>query len=190
MKITIEITPVGGMEEVGKNMTVLSFGDEGKVIIDMGLKLEKALALGDRNINKMDKEELANVGGIPDDSKISSQDITAIILTHGHLDHIGGIGKLAHEYDAPIYASPFTAELVKQVIREEKVFDVKNEIKEVDPEDSAQIGDLEVEFMPGVHSIPQNSFPTIHSSKGTVICASGFKIDDSPVLGSPRTKVP
>lgn len=170
------------MEELGKNMMVISLGKT-KVIIDMGIKLENILNSGESSLNKMDREKLVNIGGIPDDSKLRSQEVSAIILTHGHLDHIGAIGKLAHEYEAPIYATPFTAELVKKVIQEERVFAVENEIKEVELGDSNQIDDVEVEFIQGVHSIPQNSFPAIKSSEGVVLCVGGFKMDKDEVLG-------
>lgn len=180
--MSVEITPVGGLGEVGRNMTVLSFGEE-KVIVDMGLNLEKALSLGRRDIGTMSRDELVRVGGIPDDSDVRSQDVSAIILTHGHLDHIGAVGKLASKYDAKIYATPFTAELVKNVIQSERNLEVDNEIKEMEFGDNIQVGDLEIEFIQGAHSIPQNSFPAIHSSEGVVLCAGGFKIDDAPAVG-------
>lgn len=186
--MSIEITPLGGMGEVGKNMTVVSLDDE-KIIVDMGIKLEKILGLGN-NIGEMSREELINAGGIPDDSQVRSEDISAIVLTHGHLDHIGAIGKLAHEYDAPIYASPFTGELVNQIIEEDRTFEADNELKKVDLGDIVEIGDLEVEFVGEPHSIPQNTFPALHSSEGVVLCVAGFKIDDSPVLGPPTDYSP
>lgn len=181
--MSIEITPLGGTGEVGKNMTVVSFDDE-HIIVDMGMDLEKILSLNNKSISQQDREKLIKIGGIPDDSKIREQDISAIILTHGHLDHIGAIGKLAHEYgDAPIYATPFTAELVKHLLKDEQIFNVENKIKKIDEGESAEINDLEVEFIPGVHSIPQNAFPAIHSEDGVVLCVGGFKIDKNPVIG-------
>ncbi len=181
--MSIEITPLGGMGEVGKNMTVVSFGDE-KVIVDMGIKLEKVLGLGN-NIGEMSREKLVDVGGIPDDSQVDPDDVSAIVLTHGHLDHIGAMGKLAHKYDAPIYASPFTVELVNRLIEGNRKFEADNELKKVDLGDIVEIGDLEVEFVGAPHSIPQNTFPALHSSKGVVLCVAGFKVDDSPILGPP-----
>lgn len=180
--MSVEITPLGGVGEVGKNMTLVSIEDK-KIIVDMGLKLEKLLNLENKNMGEAERSKLINMGGIPDDSKLRSEDISAIILTHGHLDHIGAVGKLAHEYDATIYATPFTAELVKQVIREERIFKINNKIKEIKPGEKAKIKDLEIEFVTGAHSIPQNVFPAIKSSEGVVICIGGFKIDKKPVLG-------
>lgn len=182
--MSIKITPLGGMGEIGKNMTIVSLDDE-KIIVDMGVNLEKILNRGNNSVREMGRRELVEMGGIPDDSKIHREKISAIILTHGHLDHIGAVGKLAHQYDAPIYATPFTAELVKRIIKEERVFDVDNEIKSVKLGDSVEIGNLEVEFIQGAHSIPQNAFPTIHYSEKVVLCVGGFKIDESPILGVP-----
>ncbi len=181
--MSIEITPLGGIGEVGKNMTLVSIGEE-KIIVDMGIKLEKLLNLGNKNISEAERERLIKIGGIPDDSKLRSEEVSAIILTHGHLDHIGAVGKLAHEYDATIYATPFTAELVKRVIKEERKFEVDNEIETIEPGEDTTIEDLEINFIPGAHSIPQNSFPAIKSSEGVVLCIGGFKIDKNPVLGN------
>lgn len=178
----MEITPIGGTDEIGKNMTVLSLGDT-NLIVDMGVKMDSVVNSGNESISSLDRNELINLGGIPDDSKIQSKNISGIILTHGHLDHIGAIGKLASNYEAPIYSTPFTSELVKKVIREEKVFNIKNEIKEIDPGKTVEIENLQVEFIPGAHSIPQNSFPAIHSKEGVVLCVGGFKIENSKMVG-------
>jgi len=180
--MSIEITPLGGLGEVGKNMTLVSAADE-NIIVDMGVKVEGLLNLKNRSLSEVERERLVNVGGIPDDSKSRSLEVSAIILTHGHLDHIGAVGKLASEYDATIYATPFTIELVKQVIKEERIFDVDNDVEEVKPGETFQINDVEVELIKGAHSIPQNVFPAIKTSSGVILCVGGFKVDKSPVLG-------
>lgn len=179
--MSIEVMPLGGMDEVGRNMMVVSFGDS-KVIVDMGLKLERILRASDSSVSKLDQKELVEMGGIPDDSEVDPDDVKAILFTHGHLDHIGAVGKLAHRYDAPIYATPFTAELVESIIKNDRVFDVDNDVHEVDLGESAQVEDLEVEFIRGAHSIPQNSFPAVHSSEGVVLCVGGFKLDEDSAL--------
>ncbi|GAI37734.1 unnamed protein product, partial [marine sediment metagenome] len=125
--MTVEILPLGGLGEVGKNMTALGF--DGKyVIIDMGIRLDSIMAFEDAEIGEMSREELININGIPDDSSLRNRKVRAIVLTHGHLDHIGAIGKLAHAYDVPIYGTPLTLELVKHVIREERTSKPKNEL--------------------------------------------------------------
>ncbi len=180
--MSVEITPLGGLGEVGKNMTLVSAGGE-NIIVDMGVKVEGLLNLKNESLSEAERGRLVSVGGIPDDSKSRSMDISAIILTHGHLDHIGAVGKLANEYDATIYATPFTIELVRQVVREERIFEVSNDMEEVKPGETFQINDIEVEFIKGAHSIPQNVFPAIKTPSGVILCVGGFKVDKNPILG-------
>ncbi len=180
--MTVEILPLGGLGEVGKNMTALGF--DGKyVIIDMGVRLDSIMAFEDAEIGNMSREELININGIPDDSPLRNRKVQAIVLTHGHLDHIGAIGKLAHFYDAPIYGTPFTIELVKHVIREERTFKPKNELRTVTPGDSVEVNDIELNFIPAAHSILQTTLITAHSADGVVLFASDFKLDEEPPLG-------
>ena len=180
--MTVEIVPVGGLGEVGKNMTAIGF-DGTYVVVDMGIRLESILGFDDVNIGTMSRKELIRMDGIPDDSSIRNKNVVAILLTHGHLDHIGAIGKLAHAYDAPIYGTPFTVELAKHVVREEQAFRITNEFKKVKPGGTVDIGDLQVEFIEATHSIPQTTFVAVHGPDGSVLCASDFKLDDEPLLG-------
>jgi len=180
--MTVEILPLGGLGEVGKNMTALGF--DGKyIIIDMGIRLDSIMAFEDAEIGEMSREELININGIPDDSSLRNRKVRAIVLTHGHLDHIGAVGKLAHVYDAPIYGTPLTLELVKHVIREERTFKPKNELRKVMPGDSVKVSNIELEFIPAAHSILQTAFIAAHSADGAVLCASDFKLDEEPPLG-------
>jgi len=185
--MSIKILPLGGLGEVGKNMTAVGF-DGTYVIVDMGIKLESILGFDDANIGEMGKSELINIDGIPDDTPIRRKKVAAILLTHGHLDHIGAVGKLAHGYNAPIYGTPFTVELVKDVIREEKVFRVTNELRCVNPGETVEIGNLSAEFIQVTHSIPQTCAVAIRGPDGSVLCASDFKLDDKPLLG-PTTDI-
>lgn len=180
--MVIEIIPLGGLGEIGKNMTAIGFDGE-YVVVDMGIRLDAILGFEDIDIGGMSREELIGMNGIADDTPLRGKDVKAIILTHGHLDHIGAFGKLAHAYDAPAYGTPFTVELTKHVIHEERMFDVKNELKPVMPGDIVDIGDLELEFIGVTHSILQTVVVAIHSPKGTLLYASDFKFDDEPLLG-------
>jgi len=178
----VEVIPLGGLGEVGKNMTAIGF-DGTYVIVDMGIKLESILGFDDANIGDMGRAELINIDGIPDDSQLRDKRVAAILLTHGHLDHIGAIGKLAGQYKAPIYGAPFTIELVKDVIREEKNFKITNELRTVEPGDEVEIGNIRAEFIRITHSIPQTACVAVRAPDGTVLCASDFKLDDEPLLG-------
>ena len=178
----MEILPIGGLDEVGKNMTAIGFGNT-YVVVDMGVKLENILGFDDISIGEMSRAELINIDGIPDDTPLRKKNVVAILLTHGHLDHIGAIGKLAGEYDAPIYGTPFTIGLVRDVLQDEKTFKVTNALKVVNPGKEVDIGGIRAEFIPITHSILQTSAVAVHGPDGTVLCASDFKLDHTPTLG-------
>lgn len=181
--MTVEILPLGGLGEVGKNMTAIGF-DGNYIIVDMGIRLDSIMAFEDAELGEMSREELININGIPDDRSIRKRKVRAIVFTHGHLDHIGAVGKLARAYNAPIYGTPFTLELVKRLIREERTFKVKNELRVMMPGDSVSVGDIEFEFIPAAHSILQTVFVAVRGANETLLCASDFKLDEEPLIGS------
>ena len=123
----ISIIAVGGYNEIGRNMTAIRIGKD-IVVMDMGIRLDRVQIHEDTDVEAMHAADLINMGAIPDDSIMENVDgtVRAIACTHGHLDHIGAISKLAHKYHAPIIASPFTADLINQEIKSEKIFGVKN----------------------------------------------------------------
>jgi len=125
----IEIATVGGYEEVGRQMTAVRMDDD-IVVFDMGLNLSQVLIHDNVQTERMHSLDLIDMGAIPDDRIMSELDgdIKAIVPTHGHLDHIGAIPKLAHRYDAPVVATPFTIELVREQIRDEDKFNVENDL--------------------------------------------------------------
>lgn len=180
--MTVEILPLGGLGEVGKNMTALGF-DGDYIIVDMGIRLDSIMAFEDADIGSMSREELININGIPDDGPLRGRRVKAIVLTHGHLDHIGAVGKLAHAYDAPIYGTPFTLELTRRVLREERGFKIKNELVPVMPGDKVKVGDIGLEFIPVTHSILQTVLVLADGGDGPILCASDFKLDEEPLLG-------
>ena len=123
----IAIIAVGGYNEIGRNMTAIRIGKD-IVVMDMGIRLDRVQIHEDTDVESLHAADLINMGAIPDDSIMENVDgkVRAIACTHGHLDHIGAISKLAHKYHAPIIASPFTADLINQEIKSEKIFGVKN----------------------------------------------------------------
>jgi ribonuclease J len=178
----IEILPIGGLGEVGKNMTAI--GIDGKyIIVDMGVRLDAILNYEDAELGSMSRDELIAINAIPDDVMLRGRNVCAIVLTHGHMDHIGAIGKLANAYDVPIYGTPFTIELAKNVIREERKRKLKNKLKTVAPGGTVEFGDIRVEFIKATHSILQTALIAINSEDGLVLFASDFKLDDQPLLG-------
>jgi ribonuclease J len=183
----IEIATIGGYEEVGRQMTAVRAGED-VVIFDMGLNLSKVLIHDNVETERMHSLDLIDMGAIPDDRVMSDieGDVQAIVPTHGHLDHIGAISKLAHRYDAPIVATPFTIELVKQQIQGEEKFGVQNDLVKMEAGASMSIGDHnELEFVNVTHSIIDAINPVLHTPEGAIVYGLDKRMDHTPVLGDP-----
>ncbi|WP_299235043.1 ribonuclease J [Natronomonas sp.] len=183
----IELATIGGYEEVGRQMTAVRAG-ENVVIFDMGLNLSKVLIHDNVETERMHSLDLIDMGAIPDDRVMSDieGDVQAIVPTHGHLDHIGAISKLAHRYDAPIVATPFTIELVKQEIDSEEKFGVQNDLIKMDPGGTMSIGDdCELEFVNVTHSVIDAINPVLHTPEGAVVYGLDKRMDHNPVIGDP-----
>jgi ribonuclease J len=154
----------------------------------MGLNLSKVLIHDNVETERMHSLDLIDMGAIPDDRVMSDieGDVQAIVPTHGHLDHIGAISKLAHRYDAPVVATPFTLALVEQQIESEEKFGVQNDLIEMDPGDTMAIGDkCELEFVNVTHSIIDAINPVLHTPEGAIVYGLDKRIDHSPVIGDP-----
>jgi len=183
----IEIATIGGYEEVGRQMTAVRAGDD-IVIFDMGLNLSKVLIHDNVETERMHSLDLIDMGAIPDDRVMSELegDVQAIVPTHGHLDHIGAIGKLAHRYNAPIVATPFTLELVKEEIQDEGKFDVQNDLIEMDAGETMSIGEqCELEFVNVTHSVIDAINPVLHTPEGAIVYGLDKRLDHTPVIGDP-----
>ena len=183
----IEIATVGGYEEVGRQMTAVRAGDD-VVIFDMGLNLSQVLIHDDVETENMHSLDLIDMGAIPDDRVMSELDgeVKAIVPTHGHLDHIGAIPKLAHRYDAPIIGSPFTIELVRDQIADEGKFTVENELVVMDAGETMEIGtECELEFVNVTHSIIDAINPVLHTPEGAIVYGLDKRMDHTPVIGDP-----
>ena len=183
----IEIATIGGYEEVGRQMTAVRAGDD-VVVFDMGLNLSKVLIHDNVETERMHSLDLIDMGAIPDDRVMSELegDVKAVVPTHGHLDHIGAISKLAHRYDAPIVATPFTIELVKQQIQGEEKFGVQNDLVKMEAGALMSIGDHnELEFVNVTHSIIDAINPVLHTPEGSIVYGLDKRIDETPVIGDP-----
>jgi len=181
----VSIIAIGGYEEVGRNMTGIRVGRD-IILCDMGLRLDRVLIHEDVELEKMHSLDLINIGAIPDDTVLSKVNgrVRAIVCTHGHLDHIGAIPKLAHRYDVPIISTPFTTELIAQQIQQEKKFGVENNLISLTAGGRFRITeDIELEFVNVQHSIVDCVFAVIHTPRGAVVYANDFKFDRTPVLG-------
>ncbi|MFB6292712.1 MAG: RNase J family beta-CASP ribonuclease [Halonotius sp.] len=183
----IEIATIGGYEAVGRQMTAVRAGQD-VVIFDMGLNLSQVLIHDNVRTEQMHSLDLIDMGAIPDDRVMSDLegDVQAIVPTHGHLDHIGAISKLAHRYDAPIVATPYTSELVREEIDDEDKFTVENDIEPMESGSTMSIGeDVDLEFVNVTHSIIDAINPVLHTPEGSVVYGLDKRIDHSPVIGDP-----
>lgn len=180
----IGIIAVGGYNEVGRNMTSIRVGSD-VVIMDMGLMLDRVQIYEDVETEKMHSLDLIKMGAIPDDTIMQNVEgtVRAIVCSHGHLDHIGAIPKLAHRYNAPIISTPFTNELISHQIKKERRFGVDNKLITLNASETYQITeDLELEFIRVQHSIPDSVFPILHTKDGAILYANDFKFDRTPIL--------
>lgn len=181
------IIAVGGYNEMGRNMTGIRV-DKDIIVMDMGVQLDRVQIHEDAEIDKMHSIDLIKIGAIPDDRVMNEVGgtVKAIVCTHGHLDHIGAIPKLAHRYKAPIIATPYTAELVRHEISDEKKFKVTNEVIPLKLGGLYNLTpDIQIEFIRIQHSIVDSAFAAIHTPDGIILYASDFKLDRTPTIGEP-----
>ncbi|MCD4845420.1 MAG: RNase J family beta-CASP ribonuclease [Methanosarcinales archaeon] len=181
----IGIVAVGGYNEMGRNMTAIRVGEE-IIIMDMGLRLDRVQIHEDVEIDRKNSKDLINMGVIPDDTVMKQVEgtVKAIVCTHGHLDHIGALPKLAHRYDAPIISTPYTSELIKQQIKGEKKYQVKNKVESLTTGSMYQVSpQISIELIRVQHSIIDAAFAAIHTPEGIILYANDFKIDRTPVIG-------
>lgn len=185
--MTVEIIAIGGYEEVGKNMTAVKVNDD-VIIFDMGIHLDRINIHEDTDIDRMHSLDLIERGVIPDDTLMKDVDgkVKAIVFSHGHLDHIGAVAKLAHRYDAPLIGTPYTTALIKKQIKGERKFKVKNQIRTLNPGSKLKLSKgITLEFVPSTHSIPQAVFPVLHTPDGVIIYALDFKFDNHQKVSPP-----
>ena len=181
----VEICTVGGYNEVGKNSTAIKVEDE-VYLLDLGIHLENYIKYTqDEDIVTVDPEELTNAGAVPDISSISDwrNKVKLILPTHAHLDHIGAIPYLANNFKADVMCTPFTSEVIKGIITEDKI-KLNSKIKSMSANSSIQhSSNVKIEFVHMTHSTPHTVMVALHTKKGIIIYANDFKFDLFPTLG-------
>ncbi|MBU7044288.1 MAG: MBL fold metallo-hydrolase [Theionarchaea archaeon] len=172
------IHAIGGYEEVGKNMTAIKVGGE-TVIIDMGLRVDRMMIHEDTDVHSLPEHELRKIGAIPDDRVLEGTHVVGIILSHGHLDHIGAVSKMAAKYRCPIVARPFTANIVRQILQDDR----KSDRNVISVESRGSLGNFQFEFINVTHSIPDSSLVALYTKDGDVLYANDYKLDPHPTVG-------
>ena len=163
----LEIVPLGGLGEFGMNMLALTWG-ETTIVVDAGVMFPDPELLGVDLI-------------IPDLTYLHGHRAAALVLTHGHEDHVGGVPYVLPYVDGPIYATPLTLALIQSKLEEHGLKDVRQE--PVRPRDRRTIGPFEIEFIRVTHSMPDCVALAIHTPVGIVVHTGDFKIDQTPIDG-------
>lgn len=184
--MTVEIFTIGGFNEVGRNMSAVKIDDD-VIILDMGIYVPRLLDIEEENNVKeyLNRERLIKIGAIPDDSILDKykDKVRAIILGHCHLDHTGATIYLAPHYNCPVYGTPFTIEVLKNMLKDDNTR-LKNELKVINAGSEFKINkNIKVEFINITHSTLQTVVVAIYTKYGIIVYANDFKLDNHPVVG-------
>ena len=167
----LKIIPLGGVGEIGKNMTVIEYGSD-IIIVDCGMSFPD--------------EEMPGIDVvIPDMTYIekNAANVRGILITHGHEDHIGAVPYALQKLNVPVYATKLTIALIEQKLTEIKVDHA--DLNCVSPGDTIRLGCFSVEFIKTSHSIAGACALAINTPRGTLIHTGDFKVDYTPIDGEP-----
>ena len=170
-KSNLKIIPLGGLHEIGKNITVFEYENE-IIVVDCGLSFPEDDMLGVDLV-------------IPDITYLvkNQEKIKGLVITHGHEDHIGGIPYLLKQINVPIYATRLTAGLINNKLEEHKLLR-STEMHIVNQGETIKLGkNFSVEFIRSSHSIPDSVMLAITTPAGTVLHTGDFKVDYTPIDG-------
>jgi ribonuclease J len=172
---TLRVLPLGGLGEIGKNMTVFEY-DGRIVLVDCGLRFPTAEMLGIDLV-------------LPDFSYLHDrvEDIEAIVITHGHEDHLGALPFVIRELGAdrapPIYGRPMTVAMARSKLDEHRLRDL--DVVDVDPGEEIDAGPFTIELVHMTHSIPDAAAVALTCDLGTALVTGDYKFDQTPVDGAP-----
>ena len=169
-KSKLKIIPLGGLLEIGKNITVFEYEND-IILVDCGLAFPEDDMLGIDLV-------------IPDLAYLekNKDKIRGLVVTHGHEDHIGAIPYLLKQFNVPIYATKLTIGLIEHKLEEHKLLR-STKLKIVNPGQSINLGCMKIEFIRITHSIPDACSLAIHTPVGVVVHTGDFKIDYTPIDG-------
>ncbi len=168
----IEIIPLGGIGEFGMNCMGIRCGDE-MIVVDAGMGFPEETPFG-VDISIPNFEFLEQYAG----------DLTALILTHGHEDHIGALPYFLKKFNLPVYGSRFTLALAEKRLGEHRMLD-EVLLHRVEANDISQIGNFTIEYINASHSLVECFSLAIKTPVGTIIHTGDYKIDETPVIGKP-----
>ena len=190
----MKVCTVGGFQEVGKNMTALNLGDD-VVLFDAGVHLPAIIELQGDNVFEPTINDLRNVGALPNDLILDdlgwADKVRAIVISHAHLDHVGGVQYIAKRYpNAEIIGTPFTMAVLDSLVADSKGRNkIRNKMTILKSNSTYMIKgknrDHKLEFVHATHSTLQCVYPVLHTDEGAFFYALDFKFDNYPVMGDP-----
>ena len=175
MSSTLRVLPLGGLGEIGKNMTVVEYDDR-IVVVDVGLRFPTPEMMGIDLV-------------LPDFSYLRErvEDIEAIVVTHGHEDHLGALPFIARELGEkrlpPVYGGKLTSAMARSKLDEHRLREV--DVEDVEAGDTLELGPFSVELIHMTHSIPDAMAVALTCDVGTMLITGDYKFDQTPVDGNP-----
>lgn len=165
----VKIIPLGGLDEIGKNITVIEYKDD-IIVVDCGIIFPEDEMLGIDVV-------------IPDITYLekNQEKIRAIVLTHGHEDHIGALPYVLRKINVPVYGTKLTLGLVENKLKEKGIKNAALNV--VKPGQKTKLGSMVVEYIRSNHSIPDAVALAIHTPEGAIVHTGDFKIDYTPING-------
>ncbi|MDU5263018.1 MAG: ribonuclease J, partial [Clostridium celatum] len=171
-KAKVKIIPLGGVNEIGKNLTAIEYKND-IVVIDCGLKFP------DEDMFGIDLV-------IPDITYLikNKEKVSGIFLTHGHEDHIGALPYVLKQLNVPVYGTKLTLGIVETKLKEHGLLS-STELVRVKPRDVIRLNSVSVEFIKTNHSIADSVAIAVHTPLGVVLHTGDFKVDYTPIDGEP-----
>ncbi|HEU4976694.1 MAG TPA: ribonuclease J [Baekduia sp.] len=172
-KSKLRVLPLGGLGEIGKNMTVVEY-DGAIVVVDVGLRFPTAEQVGIDLV-------------LPDFSYLRERadDIEGIVVTHGHEDHLGALPWILRELgtDIPVFGGPLTMAMARSKLDEHRLKDT--DLNDVKPGETLELGPFDIELVHLTHSIPDMMAVALTTDLGTMLITGDYKFDQTPVDGRP-----
>src|SRR6478735_8164052 len=169
----LRVLPLGGLGEIGKNMTVVEY-DGAIVVVDTGLRFPTAEQVGIDLV-------------LPDFTYLRerSEDIEGIVITHGHEDHLGALPWVLRELgtDIPVFGGPLTMAMARSKLDEHRLKDT--DLTDVKPGETLELGPFDIELIHLTHSIPDMMAVALTTDLGTMLITGDYKFDQTPVDGNP-----
>ena len=169
--IPIKVIPLGGLGEIGKNMTAFEYKDE-IIVIDCGL------AFPDEDLYGIDMV-------IPDVTYLmnNKDKVKGFFITHGHEDHIGGLPYILKQINVPIYGTKLTLGLIESKLKEHSMLSDCT-LNIIEPGELIKLEQFKIEYIRNNHSIPDSCSIALHTPVGVIIHSGDFKVDFTPIDGS------